>query len=102
MLEFHWNGRRSAACRIGGSSLLFPKKAESLFFVFLFVFLPFAGTGFAGYCNAGWQGLGTARSWGALCACGPINFVRRDCRGDGLDPCVHILLQEALLLLYIH
>lgn len=83
--------------QVGGRSLLLPKEAESLLFVFFFVFLPLAGTGLAGYCHAGWQGLGTARSWGALCACGQLNFIR-DRRGDGLNPCVHFLLKQTFVL----
>ena len=77
------------------SSLLFAKKAEPLFFVFLFVLLPFAGTGLAGDGdNAGGQGLSPAGCWRALGAGRHLMFIRGDGRGDGLDPCVHFLLDE--------
>lgn len=101
MLEFHWKGKRGQEAT-QRSSFLFAKQAEPLFFVFLFVFLPLARTGFAGDGDhAGGQGL---RAAGRRCALGAgrrVMFVRGDGRGDGLDPRVHFLiifgLEEVLI-----
>lgn len=80
------------------SSLLFAKKAEPLFFVFLFVLLPFAGTGLAGDGdNAGGQGLSPAGCWRALGAGGHLVFIGGDGRGDGLDRSInskHVKLKK--------
>lgn len=87
---------RSEKCSVWRwSSLLFTKKAESFLLVFLLVFLPLARAGLAGYCDAGRQGLGTAGGWSALGGRRHFNFVRRDSGCDGLNPRVHLLLQEA-------
>ena len=77
------------------SSLLFAKKAEPLFFVFLFVLLPFAGTGLAGDGDdAGGQGLSPAGCWRALGAGGHLVFIRGDGRGvSGVqqsEPVIHV------------
>lgn len=75
------------------SSLLLAKKAEPLFLVFLFVLLPFAGTGLAGDGHgAGGQGLSPAGCWRALGAGRHLVFIRGDGGGDGLDPRVHFLI----------
>lgn len=77
------------------SSLLFAKKAEPLLFVFLFVLLPFAGTGFAGDGDdTGGQGLRPTGCWRALGAGRHLVFIRGDGGGDGLHPCVHFLLDK--------
>lgn len=77
------------------SSLLFAKNAEPLLFVFLLVLFPLAGTGLAGDGdNAGGQGLCPARCWRALGAGRHLVFIGGDGGGDGLDPCVHFLLDK--------
>lgn len=86
----------------GRSSLLLPKNAEPLLFVFLFVLLPLAGTGLAGDGDdAGGQGLCPAGGWRALGAGRHLVFIRGDGGRDGLDPRVHFLiifgLEEVLI-----
>lgn len=73
------------------SSLLFAKKAEPLFFVFLFVLLPFAATGLAGDGDdAGGQGLSPAGCWRALGAGGHFVFIRGDGRGFLKQPSLRL------------
>lgn len=77
------------------SSLLFAKNAEPLLLVFLFVLLPLARARLAGDGdNAGGQGLCPAGGWRALGAGGHLVLIGGDGRGDGLDPCVHFLLDK--------
>lgn len=77
------------------SSFLFAKNAEPLLLVFLFVLLPLARARLAGDGdNAGGQGLCPAGCWRALGAGGHLVFIGGDGRGDGLDPCVHFLLDK--------
>lgn len=77
------------------SSLLFAKNAEPLLLVFLFVLLPLARARLAGDGDdAGGQGLCPAGCWRALGAGGHLVFIRGDGGGDGLDPCVHFLLDK--------